>query len=143
MRTHKTALIRYVAAVLTLVTANALAGGDDASTPKIREGSAYTSQNPVYRVVGMEDSGTEHTLYVVASTVDVLTKQRVNLIIADIQRRDLNFTAIQFYKAVGDKPQSPAFASYDLLGTYSPKENKTHYGVGAKNLYGAWSEGPK
>jgi len=143
MRTHKADLIRYVGVVLTFLAANAWAGRDDFSTPKIREGSAYTSPNPSYRVVGMEDSGTEHTLYVVAASLDVLTQQRLNRIIEDIERRNLGFTSIQFYKSVGDKPQSPAFATYDLLGSYLPKDNKTYYGVAAKNLYGAWAEGPR
>lgn len=135
-------MIRYVAVLLTLLAPIAWAG-DEFLTPVMRAGSSYESSDPKYRVVGIEDSGTDHTLFVVARPLDVLTQKRLNLIISDIQRRNLGFTAIWFFSSVQDKPRFPAFATYDNLGAYQPTDNKTYYGVAAKNLYGAWAYGPK
>jgi hypothetical protein len=135
-------MTRYIVVVLTLLASIAWAG-EEFLTPDIREGSAYESSDPKYRVVGMEDRGTEHTLFVVADPTDVLTQKGVNRIIRDIQRRNLGFTEIWFYSSVRDQPQFPAFAIYDHLAVYRPEDNKTYYGVAAKKLYGGWAYGPQ
>jgi len=131
-------MIRYVTVALALVAS--IAWADKYATPTLRQGSGYESSDPAYRVVGMEDRDADHTLWVVAATLDVLNEQRANRIIADIQKRNLGFTTIRFYSSV---KTGPAFAGHDHLAAYDPKANRVYYGVGAKNLQGAWAYGPR
>ena len=134
-------MTRLLAILLTLLTPVAWAG-DEYLTPTIREGSGYESTEPKYRVVGIEDRGDAHSLFVVADSALVLTQKGVNRIIKDIRLRHLGITEVWFYAAVHDKPKYPAFAIYEHLAFYSPEENKTFYSVAAKQLYGGWAYGP-
>jgi len=137
-----TGRLRAMAIVLTFLAPLAWAG-DEFRTPTLREGSGYESTDPKYRVVGMEESGEEHRLFVVAEAADVLTQKSVNRIIADIRRRAPGFTSIAFYRSVGNQPTFPAFAIHDQIADYVAKDNKTYYGVAANKLYGGWAHGPK
>ena len=67
----------------------------------------------------------------------------MNRIIQDARRRTPGLTRISFYTAVHEKPKYPAFAIYDRLADYELKDNKTYYGVAAKDLYGGWAHGPQ
>jgi hypothetical protein len=118
-----------LAILLTLLIPIAWAG-DEFLMPSLREGSGYESSAPKYRVVGIEDRGDAHTLFVVAEPPDVLTQKTVNRIIKDIQLRNLGITEVSFYASVRDQPRCPA-------------DNKTYFGVAAKKLYGGWAHGPQ
>ena len=133
---------RCIAIALTLLVSEAWAG-DEFLTPAIRDGSGYESSEPNYRVVGIEDHGTEHTLYVVADPAVVLTQKGVNGIIKDVWRRNVAFTEIWFYASVRDVPQFPAFPIYDHLAVYRPLDNKTYYSIAARKLNGGWAYGPR
>jgi len=135
-------MTRRLAILLTLLTPLAWAG-DEFLTPIIRDGSDYESSDPRYRVVGIEDRGDVHRLFVVADPADVLTQKGVNRIIKDIQLRKSGFTEVWFYSSVRDQPQFPAFAIYEHLAVYSPEDNKTYFSVAAKELYGGWAYGPR
>ena len=110
--------------------------------PQMREGSAYESSDPRYRVVGIEDDGDDHTLFVVADSASVLDQKAANRIIRDIRRRQVAFSNIVFHTSVRDTPRFPAFAIYDMLAVYTPNDNRVHYSVAAKKLYGGWAYGP-
>ena len=122
--------------------------GDEYQIPQLREGSAYQSRELMYRVVGIEDRGSEIIVWAVATPEDVLTQKSLNRIIKDIrqkvrtEKRDIGFTKIWFYRSVGDSPEFPAFRITDLLADYSAKKNKTWFGPAAKSLYGGWAYGP-
>jgi hypothetical protein len=135
-------MTRRLAILLTLLAPLAWAG-DEFLTPTIRSGSGFESSDPKYRVVGFEDRGDAHSLFVVANPAAVLTQKGVNRIISDLQHRNLGFTDIWFYTSVRDKPRFPAFAIYEHLAVYSPKDNKIYYSVAAKKLYGGWAYGPQ
>ena len=124
-----------------LLSSNAWAG-EELSTETLRPGSAYESVTPNYRAVGIKEVDGVHRLYVVADPADVLTQKSVNIIIQDALRRNPELTEIDFYSAVHDQPAYPTFAINDNLALYLRKDNKTHFSVAAKMLYGAWAYGP-
>jgi hypothetical protein len=80
--------------------------------PEMRENTAYESSDPRYRVVGIEDDGDDHTLFVVADSASVLNQKTANRIIRDIRRRNVAFTGIVFHTYVRDNPRFPSFAIY-------------------------------
>jgi len=131
------------------LAASLVFAGDEFQTPTLRGGSGYESAEPKYHVVGIEDRGVEATVWVVADPAIVTTQVGVNRIIKDIQQRlrtdngSPGFTEIWFYSSVRGQPQAPAFRIFDHLAVYRFDENKTHYGVGAKELYGGWAHGPR
>ena len=122
--------------------------GDEFQIPVVQEGSAYESTEPKYSVIGAEIRGNKTILWVVASPKAVLTQKGVNRIIRDIRKRHLKekgnigFNEIWFYSSVGDNPKFPAFRITDNLAVYRIEENKTYFGVAAKELYGGWAHGP-
>ena len=127
--------------VLCLLSTPALAG-DEFQSPVLRDGTGYESTEPRYRVVGVQDYGVDHTLWVVTDKSDVVDQERLNRIIKDIRVRNQGFTSIAFYSSVRNEPRFPSFHISDLLAVYSPSENKTHFGVATGNLYGGWAHGP-
>ena len=123
--------------------------GDEYQTPKLIEGSAYDAINHKYSVIGKQIRNEGNILWVVASPEAVLNQNSVNKIINDIRHKvrtmngEIDFTEIFFYSSVSELPKSPAFRIFDHLALYNAKENKTYFGVAAKNLYGGWVHGPK
>ena len=130
------------AAVLLLTLASIAWGGDEFQSPKLSAGSSYESSDPKYRSIGMEVRADARSLFVVADLKDVLTQKTVNRIILDAQRRNPDLTVIHFYTSVHASPVNPSFAIYDHIGVYTRADNKTHFGVAAKELYGGWVSGP-
>ena len=134
--------------ILVLLAPALVWGGDVFLTPDFQEGSAYESTEPKYRVIGINASGRETIVWVVATREDVLSQKGVNRIIGDIRRQHrteagkTGLTAIWFYSSVGDQPKFPSFRITDHLAVYYLKENKTYYGPAAKDLYGSWAHGP-
>jgi hypothetical protein len=134
--------MRHYFAVLLLLLVTPAHAGDEFVMPTMRPSSGFESAEPKYRVVGIEDSATEHTLFVVAEPAVVLAQGSVNTIIRDARRRNPEITSINFYLSVRDKPAFPAFAIYDHIAVYVRKDNKTYFGVAAKSQYGGWTHGP-
>ena len=127
---------------IVLLLAHPAWAGDEFLTPVLRTDFAFESTDPGYRSIGLEESEGARTLFVVADPSEVLSQNRVNRIVRDALRRSPGITRIMFYTSVHDKPVYPAFAIYDHLAVYVLEENKTHYGVAAKKLYGGWAYGP-
>lgn len=116
--------------------------GDEFLTPKLSATGSFESTDPNYRSVGIEIRAGANSLFVVADVQEVLTQRSLNRIIRDAQRRNPDLTEIHFYTTVHDKPVYPSFAIYDHIAVYVRSENKTYYGVAAKELYGGWAYGP-
>lgn len=122
--------------------------GDEFKIPTLRNGTAYESVSPNYRMIGVEDQADKSILWVVADSRAVLTQNGVNRIIRDIRHRliaatgSAQFSEIWFYSSVSNTPQYPAFRITDNLAVYNTKENKVRFGPGAKGHYGGWVYGP-
>jgi hypothetical protein len=138
--------VKRIVTVLALTFATCAWASDPFQTPTLASGSAYISENPSYRVLGVETSKDLHRFWVVAEPSTVLRQASVNKIITDIRRRaEPSLVAgewqITFYRSALDKPSYPSFKLGDEIANYSSSRNKTYFVSGAKT-YGGWAVGP-
>jgi hypothetical protein len=138
--------MKRIVVMLALTFATYAWASDPFQTPTLASGSAYDSENPSYRVLGIETSEDLHRFWVVAEPSAVLRQASVNKIITDIHRRaEPSLVAgewqITFYRSVLDKPSYPSFKLGDEIANYSSSRNKTYFMSGEKT-YGGWAMGP-
>jgi hypothetical protein len=134
-------------AVFLLFLAASVSAGDEFRFPQLRDGSAFKSADPAYEVIGVEERDGKLCVWVVANPEIVLTQRGVNRIIVDIERRmgqelsALSSWSIEFYSAVRETPQLPAFRITDEIAVYYRRNNRTHF-MSGKTTYGGWAHGP-